>query len=944
LPRADGRGGPAPAVFVVVFPAASEQRSAMSSSSIPTPGYPTPVPVAPGTKLGSYEIVSQLGQGGMGIVLRAKDTKLDRDVAIKVLPRNFADDPEALARFEREAKAVAALSHPNILAIHDLGRHEGISYAAMELLEGENLRQRLQDGALPVRKAIEIALHVAHGLAAAHDKGIVHRDLKPENIFITRSGQVKVLDFGLARMDRAPSSGQSQPTVDLATEPGRVMGTVGYMAPEQVRGLPADARADIFAFGAVLFEMLTGKRAFHAESPVETLNSILKDDPPGLIETTRNVSPALDRVVRRCLEKRPEERFRTAHDLTIALEAISTDSARAFEAGALPAAGAATPGLRGRWTERVALVAVGAAIGVASFFIYDRFAAPSTPEAPVFRWMSFSGRDSSPAVSSDGRTIAFASDRDGLPRIWLKQVGGDGEAPLTSGPDDMPRFSPDGSQVLFTRSEGGVSSLYRAAVVGGEARRLLEDATEGDWSPDGTQAAFLRLRSENGQTVTAVGLCGADGSEPREMAKAPGGLRAPRWSPDGRTIAMTPAIGTLLAGQKQSVTLVDVASGEVRSAFAPDPRRNVSSAAWTARGEIVYLQAESVVSAAGSAAKLVRQDPASGRVLSQVWSPSNSMVLDVLGDGRVVFDTRSPRQNLREIPLGSGPAGAGRWLSRGESTDRQPVCSPGGEWVAFSSNRGAGMNLWVVSTKTGNLRRITDAHTNWDPAFTRDGKRLLWSSNRSGNFEVWTADLDGSGARQVTKDGVNAENPTVTPDNAWVVYSSGNPQKAGLWKVRLDGTEAKQVTAGRVTLPEVSPDGKHVLFRVFTGRYPALLRVVRLEDGKPEPFEIKIDAKRRTTIPLGRARWMPDGKAIAFVGQDENGASGVFVQDFAPGQDTAATRSPLAGFDPDVAAESFGIEPDGSRMVLAGWVQIFSLMEAEGLPGLLAPPRGAAAR
>jgi eukaryotic-like serine/threonine-protein kinase len=915
----------------------------MSSNNTATPGYSTPLPIVPGTRLGSYEIVSQLGQGGMGIVLRARDTKLDREVAVKVLPRNFADDPEALARFEREAKAVAALSHPNILAIHDLGRQEGISYAAMELLEGENLRQRLQDGALPVRKAVEIALHVANGLAAAHDKGIVHRDLKPENIFITTSGQVKVLDFGLARMDTPLPSSQSQPTVGLATEPGRVMGTVGYMAPEQVRGLPADARADIFAFGAVLFEMLTGKRAFHAESPVETLNSILKDDPPGLLESTRNVSPALDRVVRRCLEKRPEERFRSAHDLTIALEAISTDSTRAFEAGALPPA-EATASARSRWLERAALVAAGAALGLAALFSYDRLGAPSVPEAPVFRWMSFSGRDTSPAVSSDGRTIAFASDRDGQPRIWLKQVGGDGEAPLTSGPDDMPRFSPDDSQVLFTRSEGGVSSLYRAAVVGGEARRLVEESTEGDWSPDGTQVAFLRMRSEDGQTVTVVGLCGADGSEPREVAKAPGGLRAPRWSPDGSTLAMTPVIGTLLAGQKQSVTLVDVGSGEVRSAFAPDPRRNISSAAWTARGEIVYLQAESVVSAAGSAAKLVRQDPSSGRVLSQVWSPSNSLVLDVLGDGRIVFDTRSPRQNLREIRLGSGPAVTGRWLSRGESTDRQPVCSPDGEWVAFSSNRGAGMNLWVVSTKTGNLRRITNAHTNWDPAFSRDGKRLLWSSNRGGNFEVWTADIDGSGARQVTKDGVNAENPTVTPDNAWVVYSSGNPQKAGLWKVRLDGTQAAQVTAGRVTLPEVSPDGRHVLFRVFTGRYPALLRVVRLEDGKPEPFEIKVDTKRRTTIPLGRARWMPDGKAIAFVGQDENGASGIFVQDFAPGRDTAATRRPLAGFDPDVAAESFGIEPDGSRMVLAGWVQIFSLMEAEGLPGLLAPPRGSSDR
>jgi Tol biopolymer transport system component len=263
--------------------------------------------------------------------------------------------------------------------------------------------------------------------------------------------------------------------------------------------------------------------------------------------------------------------------------------------------------------------------------------------------------------------------------------------------------------------------------------------------------------------------------------------------------------------------------------------------------------------------------------------------------------------------------------------------------VAFSSNRGGGMNLWLVSTATGNLRRVTDAHVNWDPAFTRDGKRLLWSSNRGGNFEVWTADVDGSAPRQVTRDGGNAENPTATPDGQWVVYSSGNPQKAGLWKTRLDGTGAVHLVKGRVSLPDVSPDGRHALYRVFSGKYPALLKVVRVEDGQAEPFEIQVEAKRRTTVTLGRARWLPDGRGIAFVGQDESGASGVYVQDFAPGRDTAATRRRLAGFDPDVAAESFGLAPDGSRLVVAGWVQLFSLMEADHLPGLFAPPRAAPA-
>ena len=894
----------------------------------------------PGTRLGPYEIVTQLGQGGMGVVFRARDTRLERDVAVKVLPKNLAEDPDALSRFEREAKAVAALSHPNILAIHDLGREGGTVYAAMELLEGETLRQRLQDGALPTRKAIEVALEIAGGLAAAHDKGIVHRDLKPENVFLLGSGQVKVLDFGLARMDPVAPPAADVPTMSLSTEPGRVMGTVGYMAPEQVRGKAVDARADIFSFGALLYEMLTGKRAFRGESPVETLNAILKEDPPSLFESTKNVSPALERIVRRCLEKRPEERFRTAHDLAIALDAISTSSTRSLTTEALEAREPRRPG---RLLERVGLVLAGAALGAAGIVGWSRLFPPESNGAAVFRWLSFSGRDSSPAVSPDGRTIAFASDREGKPRIWLKQVSGEAEAPLTAGPDDLPRFSPDGSQVLFTRRDESGRSVYRAAVLGGEARRLLEGAAEGDWSPDGKRVAFVRLQAEGGQTVTVVGVAAADGSEAREVAKVPGGMRAPRWSPDGTRVAVVPVPGALLAGAQQGPVVVGMEDGAVRTVHAPDPRRNVSAVAWTARGEIVYLQAESVVSAAGSTAILVRQDPQTGRVLSETWSPSSALVLDVLGDGRVVFDTRSPRQNLREVNL-AGAAADGRWLSRGESTDRQPVYSPDGEWVAFSSNRGGGMNLWLVSTVTGNLRRVTEADVNWDPAFARDGRRLFWSSNRGGNFEIWTADVDGSGPRQVTRDGGNAENPTATADGQWVVYSSGNPEKAGLWKIHPDGTGASQLVKGRVSLPDVSPDGRHVTYRVFSGKYPAVVRVVRLEDGQAEPFEIAVDARRRTTITLGRARWMPDGKAIAFVGQDETGASGIYVQDFVPGQDTAATRRKLAGFDPDVAAESFGLSPDGTRLVVAGWVQLFSLMEAERLPGLLAPPRAVPAR
>src|SRR5215467_1568674 len=277
-----------------------------------------------GTKLGPYEIIAPLGAGGMGEVYRARDPQLGRDVAIKILPAFLSRDPDRLRRFEQEARAAAALNHPNILAVYQLGNHEGSPYLVCELLEGSTLREHLMRGPLPVRKAVDYGAQTAHGLAAAHEKGIVHRDLKPENLFVTRDGRIKILDFGLAKLIQPPtSSGSATPTIEAGTEPGVVMGTVGYMAPEQVRGGAADYRADIFAFGAILYEMLTGKRAFHKPTSPETMSAILNEEASSLSQISPGTPPALQRVVHRCLEKNPEQRFQSASDLAFALEALS---------------------------------------------------------------------------------------------------------------------------------------------------------------------------------------------------------------------------------------------------------------------------------------------------------------------------------------------------------------------------------------------------------------------------------------------------------------------------------------------------------------------------------------------------------------------------------------------------------------------------------------------
>src|ERR1700683_245931 len=280
--------------------------------------------LASGTKLGPYEIVSLLGAGGMGEVYRARDSRLRREVAIKVLPQALSLDADRMRRFEQEALATAALNHPNILAVFDIGTSEGSPYVVSELLEGETLRERLRSGALPVRKALDYSLQIANGLAAAHEKGIIHRDLKPENLFLTKDGRLKILDFGLAKLIQSePSVQTSLRTVTHGTEAGMVLGTAGYMSPEQVRGIAVDARSDIFSFGAILYEMLSGKRAFHGDTAADTMTAILKEDPPDLTETNRNISPALERIVQHCLEKNPEARFHSASDIAFDLEHLS---------------------------------------------------------------------------------------------------------------------------------------------------------------------------------------------------------------------------------------------------------------------------------------------------------------------------------------------------------------------------------------------------------------------------------------------------------------------------------------------------------------------------------------------------------------------------------------------------------------------------------------------
>jgi hypothetical protein len=444
--------------------------------------------IAAGARLGPYEVLSPLGDGGMGEVYRARDERLSREVALKVLTPDYAADPDRLRRFEHEARAAGALNHPNLVVVFDTGRHDGSPYVVFELLDGATLRQRLGSGPLLVRKAIEHGEQIALGLAAAHDQGIVHRDLKPENVFVTRDGRVKILDFGLAKLRRPSEADPGSESGSTATDAGIVLGTAGYMSPEQVRGDAVDHRSDVFALGAVLYEMLAGQRVFQRSTTAETMTAILKEDPPPLPLLRSEVPQALARIVARCLEKRPEERFQSARDVAFALRAVADDAyaANGAQRGSGPRTGR-------KWAILAAAVAVSA---LAAWAAYQRGRGLAA-EPPRFKPLTFRrGVVGEARFAPDGQTIVYGAAWEGQHnRIYSARVDSPESRPLAVPEGDVSSISSSGEMAVILGRfyfRGLPQMLARVPMAGGAPRQLLENVVAADWSPNGQDLAVVR--------------------------------------------------------------------------------------------------------------------------------------------------------------------------------------------------------------------------------------------------------------------------------------------------------------------------------------------------------------------------------------------------------------------------------------------------------------------
>jgi Tol biopolymer transport system component/predicted Ser/Thr protein kinase len=828
-------------------------------------------------------VVAPLGAGGMGEVYRAKDPRLGREVAVKVLPASFSKDPDRLRRFEHEARAAGVLNHPNITAVYDIGSHDGSPYVVSELLEGETLRSRLATGALSPRKALDYAIQIARGLAAAHEKGIVHRDLKPENLFITKDGRVKILDFGLAKL-KQPEPGMEKltelPTGTAGTEPGVVLGTMGYMSPEQVRGQPADRPSDLFSFGAILYEMLSGQRAFRGDTAADTITAILAKEPPDLSATNREIHPGLDRIVRHCLEKNPEERFESARDLAFDLEALSGISAPALVPRAAPVA--RRPGLLWFLVPVALLIAAGGGVIAGRRMGRDL---PSFHQLTFRRGVVPSGR-----FAPDGRTILYSAAWEGNPmEIFMGTV----DAP------EFRSFGLAGSEILSVSRSGELAislrrriaagfvrtgTLARVSAAGGPSpREILEEVHWADWSPDGQSLAVVRDVGPLNRLEYPIGTV---------LYQTSGWISHLRVSPRGDRVAFidhpvkNDDAGTVAVVDRRGnrKTLSRTFGSAQGLAWSPSRDEIWFTAAALGNRDLhsVTLSGHETTRARVAGSLTLHDISADGRALitretmrigTLGLSPGAdkerelswldwSLVRDLSSDGRTYLFVEGGEGGgpgysfyLRQMD-GSPPIRLGE--GSGESI------SPDGKWVLAIIHPTSDAQLMAYPTGAGEIRKIpSDSLKVQIASWTPDGRQIVFSANEPEHgIRIYVRDFVGGKPRAVSPEGYSMFRRTVSPDGRFVV-ATGPDQKIYLYP--LAGGEPTPVpgAAPGDTPVRWTADGRAVI--VFR-RNPIPVQMIRLDvaTGHREVWRELVPADSAGVTEVGSVIPTSDGRSYVY--------------------------------------------------------------------------------
>jgi serine/threonine protein kinase len=868
------------------------------------------VTLTPRTKLGEYEVKSLLGAGGMGEVYRARDARLGRDVAIKILPSLFSADSERLRRFEQEARAAAALNHPNILAVFQMGTYEGAPYLVSELLEGETLRELIKRGRMAVRKAIDYGVQIARGLAAAHEKGIVHRDLKPENLFVAKDGRVKILDFGLAKLTQ-PQSGSERnaPTLTEDTEEGVVMGTVGYMSPEQVRGQKADHRTDIFSFGAILYEMLAGKRAFQKPTSPETMTAILNEDPPGISQVTTSIPPALQRVVHRCLEKNPEQRFQSASDLAFALDALTESSGSGTPFQKQDADASASPTFIGKHklVLAAALVVVGLLVGAALYTTHSLHSSNVPPAKITHRQFTFSGDAYDPAISPDGLFVAYVSRKSGEPEKLMVQAANGAQLELVRGTEiEGPRWSPDGSELLFFKRDlelyktdqsarnWGISVVSR---LGGVARPIFRAMFACWLAPDGSQIVTATQSEQSGfQGVRLVDKLTGVAKEVH--------LSEYTWLED---VDCSSSAGAILVvaqtlGRFQIRTFKPDGSEERNLVEAND---EIYSARWSPSGDSIYY-----LHGKGSTQELskVSAVPRYVEPVAMVGGLQAGRHFTLSADGSQLAYTREDHtSNLWRVDLPIAGSRAKPEISRltsGTSYYGGPSFSPDGHWIAFVHGPNPyETNIFKMPVASGEPLQLTffKHATTSSPAWSPDGQRVAFISNEDGKPRVWIS-ANGGAAQPLRNTDASGTNYKLAwwPSNNIVYQQLDN---RNFLTVSDTTQEARPIiphdrSVGYVTCkPAFSPDGKKIA--TWWNRRPDVgLWMISLE-----PYS-ETFLQAGLIWPLG---WSLDGKYV----YGDSGREIVRVQVAVPHAVNSVATLPGDVVD----ADSASLSPDGKQIV-----------------------------